>query len=175
MNNALQQQRRHLADLLEAIQRSAWFLQQSKARIDWPLAHAHLAAHNKDVALFETLAAINERFAKLQDSLAAAMRHAALLMGEDPDHFLGVLATYEKWGVIESISAWQQCRAVRNMAAHDYGLDYADIAEHFNTLAELTPVLLQTASNLLRHVESTLSIHPASGDFNSEFRQLSSP
>lgn len=136
---------------------------------------AHLAARNKDVALFETLAAINERFAKLQDSLAAAMRHAALLMGEESDHFLKVLAAYEKWGVIESIDAWQQCRVVRNMAAHDYGLDYADIAEHFNTLAALTPTLLQTASKLLQHVESTLSIQPTSGDFNREFQQLPSP
>lgn len=158
--------------MLESIQRSAWFLQQSKSRIDWPLERAYLAERNKDVALFETLAAINERFAKLQDSLAAAMRHAASLMGEDPDHFLKDLAAYEKWGVIESIAAWQQCRAVRNMAAHDYSLDYAAIAEHFNTLADLTPVLLQTARHLLQHVELTLSVQPTREDFNSEFQQL---
>lgn len=78
----LAEQHRHLARLLEAIQRSAWFLHESEAKIDWPIEADWLGKHKKDVELFETLAAINERFAKLQDTLASAMRHSALLMGE---------------------------------------------------------------------------------------------
>jgi hypothetical protein len=74
-------------------------------------------ATRKDVALFESLAAINERFAKLQDTLGAAMRHAVLLAGERADTFLRVLAFYEKIGVIESVAAWQLCRTVRYLAA----------------------------------------------------------
>ncbi|WP_275288133.1 hypothetical protein [Halomonas elongata] len=77
----LDRQQHHLAQLLEAIQRCAWFLHQSEARVAWPLEAAWLEAHKKDIDLFETLAAINERFAKLQDSLASAMRHSALLVG----------------------------------------------------------------------------------------------
>ena len=76
----LQKERLYLANLLEAIQRCAWFLSQSENKLAWPLAAEYLAQHKKDVALFETMAAINEHIAKLQDSLAAAMRHSALLM-----------------------------------------------------------------------------------------------
>ena len=53
---SLTAEREHLANLLEATQRC------------------------KVVDLFESLAAFNERFAKLQDTLGAAMRHGALLM-----------------------------------------------------------------------------------------------
>ena len=69
MNNIVDQQRAYLAQLLEAIQRSAWFLDQSQCKLTWPVSGDNLAKHRKDVDLFETLAAINERFAKLQDSL----------------------------------------------------------------------------------------------------------
>jgi hypothetical protein len=56
----------YLAQLLEAAQRCAWFLDQSRAKLDWPLDGETLARNPKDVALFETLAAINELFAKLR-------------------------------------------------------------------------------------------------------------
>lgn len=136
---------------------------------------ATLSQRSKDVDLFETLAAINERFAKLQDSLAAAMRHTTLLLGENPDNFLKVLATFEKWGVLESSSQWQPGRVIRNMAAHDYDLDYQAIADHFNTLHDLTPMLLDTARNLLRHAEQNLSLHPSSTTFTAEFDGLFNP
>lgn len=72
--DVLDEQREHLAQLLEAIQRCAWFLHQSEAKIEWAIDPNWLTEHKKDVDLFETLAAINERFAKLQDSLG--IRHA---------------------------------------------------------------------------------------------------
>lgn len=122
MTDVLGQQRQYLAQLLEATQRSAWFLCQSQGKLKWPIQGTALAARSKDADLFETLAAINERFAKLQDSLAAAMRHTALLMGENADNFLKLLATFEKWVVVESSHQWQQGRIIRNMAAHDYDL-----------------------------------------------------
>lgn len=172
MTDILGQQRRYLAQLLEAIQRSAYFLRRSQAKVHWPLHGPTLEQNCKNADLFETLAAINERFAKLQDSLAAAMRHTALLLGEDPDNFLKVLATFEKWGVLESSSQWQQGRVIRNMAAHDYDLDYQNIADHFNTLHDLTPLLLETARNLLRYADQNLSLHPTSATFTAEFENL---
>ena len=69
----------------------------------------------KDIALFELLAAINERFAKLQDTLGAAMRHATVLSGEPSNTFLKVMSFYEKAGVLVSITAWQLCRTTRNL------------------------------------------------------------
>lgn len=121
----LQLERDYLARLLEAIQRCTYFLFESDRKLNWPLAGEFLVRNKKDVDLFETLAAVNERFAKLQDSLAAAMRHAALLMSEPADSFLQVLALFEKSGVVTSIDDWQRSRAARNLAAHDYETDYA--------------------------------------------------
>ncbi|MCG6658832.1 hypothetical protein HOP52_13815 [Halomonas campisalis] len=168
----LAEQHRHLARLLEAIQRCAWFLHESDAKIDWPIEAGWLGKHKKDVELFETLAAINERFAKLQDSLASAMRHSALLMGEPTDSFLKVLAFFEKQEVIDTMADWQRCRAVRNMAAHDYATDYGEIAEHFNLLHELSGLLFQTARKLIQLCHSLLGIEPASSDFTDEFERI---
>ena len=168
----LDQEKRHLADLLEAIQRSVYFLDAADGSLSWPIEAALLEQHKKDKTLFGALAAINERFAKLQDTLGAAMRHATWLVGEPADTFLKALAFYEKLGVIDSIDAWQTCRAARNLAAHAYETDYASIAEHFNTLHEMQPVLYRAARAFVAHCRDTLDILPASSDFASEFDDI---
>lgn len=170
--DVLSDQQRYLAQLLEAIQRCAWFLQQSRNKVTWPIESDWLEDHKKDVDYFETLAAINERFAKLQDSLASAMRHSALLAGESTDSFLKVLALFEKQGVIDATSDWQRCRAIRNIAAHDYSTHYAQIAEHFNLLNELSDILLHTSRNLVAWCADQLQIRPASQDFSTEFDSI---
>ncbi|NVF12740.1 hypothetical protein [Vreelandella maris] len=171
-HDVLSEQQRYLAQLLEAIQRCAWFLQQSRNKITWPIDGEWLAEHKKDVDYFETLAAINERFAKLQDSIASTMRHSALLAGESTDSFLKVLALFEKQGVINATSDWQRCRAIRNIAAHDYSTDYEQIAEHFNLLNELADILLVTSQRLVAWNAEQLSIYPASPDFSAEFDSI---
>lgn len=168
----LEVERAYLANLLEAIQRCAYFLHESERKLSWPLTGAYLAANKKNVALFETLAALNERFAKLQDTLAAAMRHAALLMSEPTDSFLKVLALFEKLGVIDSTADWQRSRAARNLAAHDYETDYAAIAEHFNTLRALHPMLYAAAGRLVGICRETLKIEPLTTDFHDEFERI---
>ncbi len=145
--DVLSEQQRYLAQLLEAIQRCAWFLHQSRKKVTWPLDGDWLADHKKDVDLFETLAAINERFAKLQDSIASAMRHSALLAGESTDSFLKVLSLFEKQGVVDATSDWQRCRAIRNIAAHDYS----------------------TSKRLVTWSAEQLGIFPATQDFSNEF------
>lgn len=168
----LEAERKHLANLLEAIQRCVFFLHESEAKHPWPLDGARLASRKKDVALFESLAAINERFAKLQDTLAAAMRHSALLMGEPTDSFLKVLALFEKLGVIESTADWQRSRAARNLAAHDYETDYDDIADHFNAVHDLTAMLYATARRLSDTCRHALQIEPINADFSTEFVRI---
>ncbi|MCI5129974.1 MAG: hypothetical protein D3904_00240 [Candidatus Electrothrix sp. EH2] len=64
-----------LAEMLVAVERCVYFLDGSCARLSWPLAGDELAHRNKEVELFMALSAVNERFAKLQDTLGAAMRH----------------------------------------------------------------------------------------------------
>mgnify|MGYP005853640809 CR=1 FL=1 len=122
--------------------------------------------------LFETIAAINQRFTKLQDSLAAAMRHSTLLMSEPNDNFLKKLAFFEKNGVLESTEKWQRSRASRNLAVHDYETDYAEIAEHFNTLHELSGMLYRTAQRLLKMCDEILNVQPVSSDFSQEFNTI---
>lgn len=76
-DNLLQAERDHLAGLLVAIQRCVFFLHASVQKVSWPLNAAYLEENKKNIALFESLSSINERFSKLQDTLGAAMRHAA--------------------------------------------------------------------------------------------------
>lgn len=165
-------EREHLANLLEAVQRCTHFLHASASKVHWPLDGQRLKESRKDEALFETLAALNERFAKLQDTLGAAMRHCALLMGETTTPFLKVLALFEKLEVIDSIDGWQLCRTARNLAAHDYETDYASIAEHFNELQALEPILVNAAAGLLAQCVQSLGVHPATTDFEAEFQRV---
>jgi hypothetical protein len=165
-------EKRHLAQLLEAAQRCVYFLDAVAARLSWPLTGEHLERQKKEESLYGALAAFNERFAKLQDTLAVAMRHAYLLQGESADSFLKVLAYFEKQGVIASVEDWQLLRAARNLAAHDYETDYSAIAEHFNTLHELMPGLLATAATFIHSCRDRLGVEPASADFSAEFEQI---
>ncbi|HAS52026.1 MAG TPA: hypothetical protein DCS21_09925 [Gammaproteobacteria bacterium] len=166
---ALEAERIHLTGLLVAIQCCVYFLEASDRKHVWPLVPGYLAANKKDIAVFESLAAINERFAKLQDTLGVAMRHAVLLAGESGDTFLKVLAFYEKVGVLDSVAAWQLCRTTRNLAAHDYETDYAEIDDHFNSLHALIRQLYDNAARFLAYCQEVLSILPAYEDFTDEF------
>lgn len=172
MKQTFEDQKQHLALLLVAVQRSAWFLYQSAERVDWPLNAETLHVKRKDVDFFETLAAVNERFAKLQDILAATMRHAALLAAEPSDQFLKVLAFFEKVDVLASLSEWQEVRMIRNIAAHEYDIDENQIAEHFNAIAESAPMLISTAKKLVTWVHETLGVDPENTDFSIEFKGL---
>lgn len=170
--SSVQAQKEHLANLLTAIQRSAFFLAAAERKLPWPLDASTLAARKKDESLYQTLSAFNERFAKLQDILAATMRHAALLLGERTDEFLHVLAWYEKQGVIDSIEGWQLLRLVRNQVAHEYETDYQAIADHFNALHELLPTLSAVAWRLSKLCKTKLDIGPNDEDFSTNFKAI---
>jgi len=175
MNTAsLQAERAHLANLLEAVQRCVYFLEATSSTVKWPLDGADLKLRQKDQPLFQSLAAFNERFAKMQDTLGAVMRHSALLMGETTTPFLKVLSLFEKLGVIESVEVWQLCRTARNLAAHDYETSFDVIAGHFNELHTLVPALVQAASRMLELCARSLDILPATADFELEFRRVCS-
>ncbi len=162
-------QKAHLGNLLEAIQRCVFFLHASDASLAWPLTGEMLDQHKKDANFFEALAAVNERFAKLQDTLGAAMRHSLLLSGEHADSFIKVLAIFEKLGVVISIDDWQAARSARNLAAHDYETDYRLVAEHFNALHGLRVDLWGVALRFVQYCARDLNVLPSSADFSGEF------
>lgn len=162
-------EKQHLAGLLEAIQRCVYFLDGLASGQSFPLTGEALRSRRKDRGLFDSLAALNERFAKLQDTCAAVMRHAAILAGEKTDTFLGVLAFYEKVGVVDSMEAWQRLRMLRNMASHDYETSYDEIAEHFNALHSSIPQLICTGIKLVDYCYHFLAVTPGSNDFSAEY------
>lgn len=165
MNPVVEESRRHLADLIEACQRCAWHLEASAARIEWPLTPQALEQRQMDLDLFEPLAAINERFAKLQDLLGTTMRHLCELSGERTDTFLRVLSFCEKAGIIAATEDWQACRSLRNRAAHDYGTDFVITAEHFNALHAHTPILKTVTLALADYARRSLGIEPPDSRF----------
>ena len=165
-------ERQHLADLLEATMRWAFFSDRLSSGIPWPLTGNLLESRCSDFDLFDKLAAFNERFSKLQDSAAATMRHAALLSGEKTTTFLEVLGFFEKVGVVKSTRDWQRIRALRNMAAHDYSIHYADIALHFNGLKEVLPELLGVVVRLVNYCDTKLTIAPKKVFFESDWQHI---
>lgn len=171
----LDAEKRHLGGLLEAIQRCVYFLNAFSKSLTWPISGEHLLENKKDNDLFESLAAINERFAKLQDTLGAAMRHSLILSGEQAESFMKVLTIFEKNGVVESIEAWQLARAARNLAAHDYETDYELVAAHFNALNEQQSMLFETAFKFVHYAAQTLKVTPISRDFSQEFDVITRP
>ncbi|MDP2879801.1 MAG: hypothetical protein Q8N74_09800 [Sulfuricella sp.] len=54
----------------------------------------------------------------------------------------------EKIGVVSSAEAWNEARAVRNDAAHEYTDDPAGQAEFFNQVYEKTQFLFETLAAL---------------------------
>ena len=165
-------QKTHLGNLLEAIQRCVYFLNASDASLAWPLTGDMLTLRRKDAHFFEALAAVNERFSKLQDTLGSAMRHSLLLSGEHADSFIKVLVIFEKLGVIVSIDDWQAARSARNLAAHDYEIDYQLVAQHFNALHGLRTDMWGVASRFVQYCAHDLHVHPSSTDFSNEFTAI---
>ena len=172
MNKIVEESRQHPADLIEACQRCAWHLEASVARIDWPLTSQALEQRQMDLALFEPLAAINERFAKLQDLLGTSMRHLCELSGERTDTFLRVLSFCEKADIIAATEDWQACRSLRNRAAHDYGTDFVITAQHFNALHAQISMLEAVTLALTDYAKRSLGIEPTDPRFAEALRKV---
>jgi hypothetical protein len=73
---------------------------------------------------------------------------------------------------LDSLTAWQLCRTTRNLAAHDYETDYAEIAEHFNSLHALVPNLYGDTARFLAYCQDALGVLPIHADFADEFKAI---
>lgn len=96
----------------------------------------------------EVLAAFKGRFAELQDHLASAMRLVARIEEVNTDAFTYVVNYMEKIGVVSSAETWNEARAVRNDADHEYTDDPGGQAAFFNQVYEKTPFLFETLAAL---------------------------
>lgn len=163
--SVLEESRGHLADLLEAAQRCAWYLRAGSGKMNWPLTGAELAQRSRDLEFYERLAALNERFGKLQDLLATTMRHLCELSGENTESFLRVAAFCHKAAILSSLENWQTCRSLRNRAAHAYGTDYTETAGHFNAMQAQITFLTDTVVRVSTYARESLRIHAADESF----------
>lgn len=120
-----------VANLLAAVQTCAHFMHASSSKVAWPLQNDGLRQLQRDEDLFEALAALNERFAKPQDTLGAAMRHSALFMSETPPPFLRVPKSRADQGLAQLAD-----RLLASLSA-DSDLDEAWSVEAERRLAEL--------------------------------------
>ena len=163
--SVIEESRGHLADLLEAGQRCAWYLQAGAAKVRWPVTGAELAQRSRDLEFYERLAAIHERFGKLQDLLATTMRHLCELSGENTESFLRVASFCHKAGILSSLEDWQTCRSLRNRAAHAYGTDYTETAGHFNAMRAQIGFLTLAVIGVSAYVRENLQIQAADESF----------
>jgi len=168
-------ERQYLAEQLTAVERCAYFALLTRRRIDWPLAARTLQLRRLDAPWFEHLAALNERFAKLQDVLGAAMRHTAFLLAEPAPSFLHVLVFFEKHGVVVSTQQWLRIRKMRNDAAHDYDIDPQVTADHFNQIDADLPELAGMAQRLVGFCGQWLNIQPVDAQVHAAFEALAGP
>jgi len=134
-----------LGEKHEALSRLRQGLLYTESRIPWPITNTQSC----NAEILERLSAFSERFAKMQDVLASAMRHALLLQGENLLTFTDVLAIMEKLGIIEDQQEWINIRLLRNKAAHDYSIDGDHQSEYFNSLHAQLPALLGMTERFL--------------------------
>lgn len=158
--NAESPEHAYLAEQLTALERCAYFAVLVDGKVNWPLTVEALREHRLDGDWFEPLAALNERFAKLQDVLGSVMRHAAFMLAEPTPTFLHILVYFEKHQVIASVAQWHRVKKMRNQAAHDYDLDPVVTAAHFNQLHAELPELAQSAVRLVSFCQQWLDCHP---------------
>ncbi len=142
-----------LGEKREALSRLRQGLLYTESRLPWPITNTQSC----DAEILERLSAFSERFAKMQDVLAGAMRHALLLQGDNPLTFADVLATMEKLRIVEDQQEWINIRLLRNKAAHDYTIDGDHQAEYFNSLHAQLPVLLGMTERFLDWSENGAS------------------
>lgn len=117
MTSLLVQQRKLLDEKLRALQRIKGGLAWSLERLPELGASAM-----DDPAIAERIAAIVDRFCKLQDQLASAMRHAHSMLGERQRNFHDVVTWAVSEHVLPSEAAWLELRSLRNRLTHEYDL-----------------------------------------------------
>ena len=99
---------------------------------------------NPEIA--ERVAALNDRFTKLQDQLAGALRHAHAMLGERYRSYADVVAWAVRLGILPDAPTWLELRALRNRLTHDYDLE----AESALELIQLIRSSVDTLAGIMR-------------------------
>lgn len=145
MTGMLAQQQRLLQEKLQVLERLqsglAWSLERLP-ELDSDAIH--------DPAVTERVAAIVDRFCKLQDQMAGTLGHAHAMLGEKRRSFHDVVA----WAVTERIlpdeTTWLELRSLRNRLTHDYDLANDALPELIALIRKGATTLAAAAASLKR-------------------------
>lgn len=140
----------YLEELLTALNRICRHLEKLLEVLPQPITEELLIQEESNFEFQNRLAALNERFSKLQDLLGRAFRHTALLLGEKHEGFLEVYAFFEKNDIVPDWRIWQKLRLLRNRAAHDYSVDFKEISDYFNEVIQGIKILLLSKENFVK-------------------------
>ena len=138
MTTLYQEQQALLGRQLAVLRRLRDGLRYSAGRLRWPITAADL----DDPEAAERLAALNDRFAKLQDQLAGAMRHAHTMLGEHYRTYFDVITWMTHEGIITDPEVWLELRTLRNQLTHDYDLEAQTAVEYLNALHDNMDTLM---------------------------------
>lgn len=131
MTNPLAQQKALLNEKIRILQRL-------DSQLQWSLDHLPSIDGNNlhDPAIGERIAAIVDRFCKLQDQLAGALRHAHNLLGEKQRSFQDVVTWAIAQQLLPSHDAWLELRSLRNRLTHEYDLETDRMPELLELIRE---------------------------------------
>lgn len=60
----------------------------------------------------------------------------------------------------------------RHLAAHEYGTNYATIADHFNAVNDIVPSLYKIDGNFSCFCNDNLQIAPSTNKFSQDFQKI---
>jgi hypothetical protein len=102
-------------------------------------------------AIAERIAALNDRFTKLQDQRAGALRRAHAMLGERYRSVADVVAWAVRVNIPPDTAAWLELCALRNRLTHDYDLE----AESALELIALIRSSVEVLSGIIRRFEAS--------------------
>jgi len=119
MNALFQDQQTLLAQQFDVLHRLRAGIAFTRRRLPDTLTPAGM----EDPEIAERIAALNDRFTKLQDQFAGALRHAYSMTGERYRSFLDVVTWAVQHAIIPNPQDWYELRTLRNRLTHDYDLN----------------------------------------------------
>lgn len=130
--------------MLDLLQKTLLDLEKAKSHLLYSyekVKKINLSKEPSEEAL-ETLESFSSRFARLSEIIIS--RYFRLLMRTKDPSFRGsvidLLNQAEKFAWITSAQTWTRIRELRNIAAHEYGID--DYMKLYQELMTLTPEIL---------------------------------
>ena len=120
---------RTLAALLHECDLHLQALHEAIGRCPQPLTEAHFS--RRDADLIAVLDQFAYRFTKLQDAMSAKLfRQYALEVLQEPVEsvpIIDILNLLERYGLLPSVSRWQEIGEIRNQITHEYQLSPAEL------------------------------------------------